>query len=580
MLHGDVGTELGRRVVAALRTALDVAITPAEALIRPSTRDGVDYQCNVAMSLGKKLGRAPRDVARDIVAHLDSADLIEDAEIAGPGFINVVLRREWLQQQATALLGDDRLGVAEAERPRRFAIDYGSPNVAKEMHVGHLRSSIIGDALVRLLRFEGHEVVPHNHLGDWGTPFGMLIEHLIDEGWTTGSEHTIGDLNGFYQEARKKFDADPDFAGRSRQRVVLLQGGDEHTLALWQQLVDESTRHFEKVYGLLGVGLTRDDIYGESFYNPRLPNVIDELEAKGLTEVSDGAVCVFPPGFTNREGERLPLIVRKRDGGYGYAATDLATARYWTRERGATDLLYVVGTPQAQHFAMIFAVCSKAGWLTDEHHAEHIGFGSILGTDGKTIRTRAGGSIKLVDLLTEAIDRAATVVAERSELTADQRAALARAVGVGAIKYADLSGDREKDYLFDWDRMLAMDGNTAVYLQYANTRILSMLRKAGEEPAAGTPVHLTEPAERELVLKLLQLPAAVASATEVYAPHKLCTYLYETATAFSGFYERCPVLAASTPDEIRRSRLVLAKLTSNVLTLGLSLLGIDAPERL
>jgi arginyl-tRNA synthetase len=575
--------ELGRRVAAALKAALDVEITPTEAVVRVSTREGVDYQCNVAMSLGKRLGRSPREVATEIVAHLRSGDLLETAEIAGPGFINLVLTRAWLEQQAAELLNDDRGGVARAEQPRRIAIDYGSPNVAKEMHVGHLRSSILGDAIARLLRFQGHEVIPHNHLGDWGTPFGMLIEHLVDEGWTAEmghNGHSISDLNGFYQEARKKFDVEPGFATRSRQRVVLLQGGDEQTLALWRQLVDESTQHFEKVYDLLGVGLTAGDIYGESFYNPYLAEVIDELDANGLTEISDGAVCVFPPGFRNREGDRLPLIVRKRDGGYGYATTDLATVRYWTGERGANDLLYVVGAPQAQHFAMIFTASRQAGWLTDEHHAEHISFGSILGADGKTIRTRAGGSIKLVELLTEAVDRAAAVVAERSELDDDQRAEVARAVGIGAVKYADLSGDREKDYTFDWDRMLALEGNTSVYLQYANTRILSILRKAGEDPAPGTAVVLAEPAERALLLKLLQLPAAITAATETYAPHRLCTYLYETATAFSGFYENCPILAPTTPEDIRRSRLVLAKVTSNVLTLGLSLLGIQAPARL
>jgi arginyl-tRNA synthetase len=583
VLYGDVGVELGRRVAAALKAALDVDITPAEALLRDSARDGVDYQCNVAMSLGKKLARPPREVATEIVAHLRSEDLVDSAEIAGPGFINLVLTRDWLERHATELLNDNRGGLPRVEDPRRIAIDYGSPNVAKEMHVGHLRSSILGDAIARLLRFQGHEVVPHNHLGDWGTPFGMLIEHLIDEGWVGEGGHrghTISDLNGFYQEARKKFDADPSFATRARQRVVLLQSGDKQTLALWQQLVDESTRHFEKVYDLLGVGLTSDDIYGESFYNPYLADVIDELDSKGLTEISDGAVCVFPPGFQNRNGDRLPLIVRKRDGGYGYATTDLATVRYWTGERGANDLLYVVGAPQAQHFAMIFTASRQAGWLTDEHHAEHIGFGSILGADGKTIRTRAGGSIKLVELLTEAIDRAAAVVAERSELNDDQRAEVARAVGIGAVKYADLSGDREKDYTFDWDRMLAFEGNTSVYLQYANTRILSILRKAGEDPAPGTAVVLAEPAERALLLKLVQLPAAITSATDAYAPHRLCTYLYETATAFSSFYENCPILAPSTPEDIRRSRLVLAKLTSNVLTLGLSLLGIETPERL
>lgn len=581
MLQGDVGLELGARVRRALRS-LDVDITPAEALVRPSSRDGVDFQCNVAMSLGKKLGKPPRDVAQTIVDNLGADDMMSGLEIAGPGFINISLKDEWLGKQTAALLGDPRIGAPVAE-PRRFAIDYSSPNVAKEMHVGHLRSSIIGDAILRMLRFAGHEVIPHNHLGDWGTQFGMLIEHLVDDGWTVGqdsSQHSISDLNSLYQAARKKFDADDDFAVRARKRVVMLQGGHGETLALWKELVEESTRHFDKVYELLGIELTPKDIYGESFYNPALADVIEELEEKKLTEVSDGALCVFPPGFTNRDGDRLPLIVRKRDGGYGYATTDLATARYWTQDRGATDLLYVVGTPQAQHFKMIFEAARLAGWLHADNSAAHIGFGSILGDDGKTIRTRAGGSIKLVELLNEAIERAATTVAERTELDAAERAEVARAVGIGAVKYADLSSDREKDYVFSWERMLAMDGNTAVYLQYANTRILSILRKATNQPSAIPPVVLDEPAERDLALQLLQWPPALEAAVNAYAPHKLCGYLYETATAFSGFYENCPILSEATPEATRQSRLVLAQITSNVLTLGLSLLGIAAPERL
>jgi arginyl-tRNA synthetase len=580
VLAGDIGVELGERVARSLRTALDIRITPAEALIRPSTRDGSDYQCNAAMSLAKRLGRPPREVAEAIVRQLDAADLVEPPEVTGPGFVNFVLRDEWLGGRLGELVADDRLGVPAVDAPRRFAIDYSSPNVAKQMHVGHLRSSIIGDALLRLLRFVGHEVVPHNHLGDWGTPFGMLIEHLVDLDWDADGEHNIGDLNGFYQEARKKFDADPAFADRSRQRVVRLQGGDERTLRLWQELVDESTRHFRQVYQLLGIQLTDADRYGESFYNPMLADTIDDLERKGLTTVSEGAVCVFPAGFTNREGEPLPLILRKSDGGYGYHVTDLATVRYWVGERGATDLLYVVGTPQAQHFQMVFEACREAGYLTRPDQAVHIGFGSILGEDGKTIRTRAGGSVKLVELLSEAVDNAAAVVAERSELDAATQAEVARAVGIGAVKYADLAGDREKDYVFTWEKMLAKDGNTSVYLQYANARIRSILRKAGELPEAGTPVTLTEPAERALALQLVRLPAAVDAATEAYAPHKLCTYLYETAATFTTFYERCPILAPSVPAEVRTSRLVLAGLTAGVLMLGLSLLGIEAPDRM
>ncbi|MEW2505025.1 arginine--tRNA ligase [Amycolatopsis sp. NPDC047767] len=575
MRKPEVSEELARRVVDALHRALDVDIAPADALIAVSTRDGVDYQCNLAMSLGKRLGRPPREVAAAIVEHLEITDLAEPPEIAGPGFLNFVLRREWLEAGVDALSDDPRLGVEPATHRKRIALDYSSPNVAKEMHVGHLRSSVIGDAIVRLLRFAGHEVLPHNHLGDWGTPFGMLIEHLLDE--PPAGPSGIGDLNEFYQAARRKFDSDEAFATRSRERVVKLQSGDAETLATWQGLVDESTRHFNEVYHLLGITLTDEDIYGESFYNPYLAKVVDELEADGLTELSDGAVCVFPEGFHNREGDRLPLIVRKRDGGYGYAATDLATAKYWTTERGATDLLYVVGTPQAQHFAMLFAVCRAAGWL-DGVHAEHIGFGSVLGADGKVMRTRAGETIKLADLLVEAVAQAAGVVAERSELSEAEQREVARAVGIGAVKYADLSGDRERDYVFDWDRMLAKDGNTSVYLQYAHARIESILAKAGDQSVAA-PVTLAEPAERALALTLLRFGEALRSATSAYAPHKLCTYLYETAVTFSRFYEQCPVLTAETP-ELRASRVQLATLTSRTLVLGLELLGIEAPRRL
>jgi arginyl-tRNA synthetase len=581
VLVGDIGLELGERVARSLHTALDVRITAEEALIRPATRPGADYQCNAAMSLAKRLGKPPREVAEAIVADLDVADLVEPPEVTGPGFVNFVLRPEWLARQVSGLAVDDRAGVPTVAEPRRFAIDYGSPNVTKEMHVGHLRSTIIGDAIVRLLRFAGHEVIPHNHLGDWGTPFGMLIEHLIDIEWDSAGDHTISDLNVLYQEARQKFDADPAFADRARLRVVALQGGDERTLALWRLLVEESARHFRQVYQTLGVLLSDDDWYGESFYNPMLADTIDDLDSKGLTRISDGAVCVFPDGFTNRAGEPLPLILRKSDGGYGYHVTDLATVRYWVGERHVTDLLYFVGTPQSQHFQMIFAVCRTAGYLTRDDQAVHVNNGSILGEDGKTIRTRAGGSVKLVELLAEAVEHAAAAVAERSELDDRTQAEVARAVGIGAVKYADLSSDRVKDYTFTWSKMLAKDGNTSVYLQYANARIQSILRRAGTLPDPSTTgIVLDQPAERALALATTRLPAAITATLGDYSPHKLCGYLYETAAAFTTFYEQCPILAEETPGPVRASRLVLAQATSRVLTLGLSLLGITTPERM
>ncbi|MEV6906558.1 arginine--tRNA ligase [Amycolatopsis sp. NPDC051071] len=573
-MFSDVSEELSRRVVKALRHVAD--IEPPDVLVRVSARSGVDYQCDLAMSLGKRLGKAPRELAAEIVARLDVADLAEPPEIAGPGFLNFTLRSSWLEERTSALDGDARLGAAITPHPRRIAIDYSSPNVAKEMHVGHLRPTIIGDAIARLLRFAGHDVIPHNHLGDWGTPFGMLIEHLLDE--RPSGPYAIGDLNGFYQAARSQSETDEDFATRARERVVRLQSGDEETLSLWRHLVDESTRHFSQVYEVLGISLSSEDVYGESFYNPFLAAVVDDLTAAGLTEISDGAVCVFPDGFTNREGDPLPLIVRKRDGGYGYAATDLATVRYWTAQRGITDLVYVVGAPQARHFAMVFAVCRAAGWLGAEHRAEHIGFGTVLGEDGRAMRTRAGESVRLSNLLDEAVSHAAGVIEGRGDLSPAVGEEVARAIGIGAIKYADLSGDRERDYVFSWERMLSKNGNTSVYLQYANARILSVLTKADQE-LTGARVRLGHPAERALALALIRFPEAVGAATAGYVPHKLCTYLYETAVVFSRFYEQCPVLDAEGPG-VRDSRLLLAGLSSKILTLGLSLLGISTPDRL
>ena len=584
MLVGDVGEHLEQMVADAVRAALDVEITPDQALVRPSNPErGEDYQCNAAMSLARRLGRPSREIGEAIAVAIDPAGVVEPPTVGGPGFVNLRLRAEWLGTQLTGLTTDDRLGVPVAAAPERVVVDYSGPNVAKEMHVGHLRATIIGDAIVRLREFLGHEVIRRNHLGDWGTPFGMLIEHLVDEGWTAGDEdaHSISDLNGFYQKARKKFDADAEFAERARRRVVALQGGDEPTLALWRMLVAESQRHFEMVYQALGVKLTAADSYGESFYNPFLADTIAELESAGLVRESDGALCTFPDGFTGREGEPAPIIVRKSDGGYTYGTTDLAATRYWTRDRDAADLLYVIGAPQRQHLAMVFATSTDAGWLDDKHRAVHVSFGSVLGADGRMLRTRSGDSVRLIELLDEAVERAAAVIAERSELDEADRAGVARAVGIGAVKYADLSSARDKDYVFAWDRMLAMEGNTSVYLQYANARIRSILRRADAAGArAGSTITVGEPAERALAIALLRLPAAVAATDRGHAPHTLCVYLYELATAFSGFYENCPILADTTTGEDRASRLALATLTSRALVLGLDLLGIEAPEKL
>jgi arginyl-tRNA synthetase len=568
----------------AMGRALGPAYADADPVLRASDR--ADFQANAAMALGKQVGRPPREIADAIVAALDVEGVCSSVEVAGPGFINLTLSETYLASCVAAAAADERLGVAQVESPMTVVVDYSSPNVAKEMHVGHLRSTVIGDALVRVLSFLGHRVVRQNHLGDWGTQFGMLIEHLV-EGGGASSVH-VADLNALYQEAKRRFDADASFAARARARVVALQSGDSDTLALWHALVEESERHFEQVYAMLSVLLERGDIRGESFYNPLLAPTVAELEARGLTKVDDGAVCVFPPGFAGRDGEPLPLIVQKSDGGFGYAATDLAGVRYRVRELGGDWLIYVVDARQSQHLAMIFAVAEMAGWLGPSGslpRATHVVFGTILGPDGTPFKTRSGETVRLVDLLEEAVGRAAVAVEAASpHLSADEKDAIAQAVGVGAVKYADLASDRVKDYVFDWEQMLALHGNTSVYLQYAHARARRILGRE-EAVAVAVPgdavagIVLGEPAERALALRLVSFESAVLSAVEGLQPHRLCTYLFELASAFTDFYEACPVLRAAS-DELRASRLGLCEVTARTLECGLGLLGIAAPERM
>lgn len=549
-------------------------------ILRRSQHEGVDYQANVAMSLGKRVGRPPREVAADIVDQLDVADVCARVEVAGPGFINLTLRDDFL---ARALDAGDRVGVALAEPTETVVIDYSSPNLAKEMHVGHLRSTLIGDALARVLDFVGHHVVRQNHLGDWGTQFGMLVEHMVEVG-ADAAGTSLADLNVFYQTANDRFRSDPEFAGRARQRVVALQSGDEETLVIWRAFVTESLRHVKAVYAQLGVTLRDDDVMPESGYNDRLPELAAWMEEMGLARVDDGALCAFPAGFANREGEPLPLIVRKSDGGYGYATTDLAGLRYRVQELGGERLVYVVGSPQSQHLAMVFAVGEQAGWIGDSssRRSEHVAFGNVLGPDGKMFKTRSGTNVKLTELLGEAVERAAAVVAEKSsDLDEAARAEVARMVGIGAVKYADLSNDRIKDYVFDWDRMLSFDGNSAPYLQYAHARICSIFRRAEvlEAGVVGGAITLIEPAERTLALELVSFDQAIQATVEHLQPHRLCTYLFDVASAFTTFFEHCPVLRAGT-DELRVSRLALCAQTARTLELGLSLLGIEAPSRM
>ncbi|HXZ61900.1 MAG TPA: arginine--tRNA ligase [Acidimicrobiales bacterium] len=571
--------DASRVLLERLQAAFNAVLLGADPVLRVSDR--ADYQANGAMAVGKAVGRPPRQVAEQVLAaaHLD--DVCAVAEVSGPGFINLTLSDEFIARQVGELSADPRLGVERAARPECVVIDYSAPNVAKEMHVGHLRSTLIGDALARILGFLGHDVVRENHIGDWGTPFGMLIEHLLDVGGAERADSfSVRDLNEFYATARRQFDEDPDFAERSRRRVVQLQGGEPETLRLWRIFVAESMRHAREVYDLLGVLLTDDDIVGESFYNPLLPVVVEELEAKGLLVEDGGALCVFPEGFENRNGDPLPLIVRKSDGGYGYPATDLACVRDRTGRLGATRLIYVVGAEQSLHLRLVFAVGALAGYLPDAEASVHVAFGLVLGPDGKKLASRAGGSERLIDLLSEGIDRAAVALRERSsDLPPERQAAIAHALGVGAVKYADLSTERTRDYVFDWDRMLAFEGDTGPYLQYAHARVRSIFRRAGvAPPQPGAPPQLAEPAERALALQLLRFGAAVEASAESYSPSRLCTYLFDLATVFTTFYEACRVLVDD--EEVRTSRLGLCDLTARVLELGLSLLGIEAPEQM
>jgi len=569
---------LAARVQTALAAAFGAEYAGADPVIRPSAF--ADYQANVALALAKRLGRAPRDVAEEIARHLDVADVCSNVEVSGPGFINLTLRNEWIAGQAAGLLEDPRLGVPVADPRQEVVVDYSSPNVAKEMHVGHLRTTVVGDAVVRILEHQGHKVIRANHLGDWGTQFGLMIEHLLDVGEDTALKQlSAGEVNAFYQAARAKFDADPAFAERSRHRVVLLQGGDVETLRLWRELVDDSKHYYNRIYQRLGITLTDDDLAPESFYNSMLDSVCDELARDGIAVISNGALCAFPPGFTGRDGEPLPLILRKSDGGYGYDTTDLAAIRYRIRDLKADRIIYVVGAEQSLHFRMVFAVARQAGWLTDEVSAEHAAIGLVSDPAGGRLRTRTGESVKLITLIDEAVERAGRVIADRYDDPVLRRE-IAEAVGIGALKYGDLSVARDSGYVFDFDRMLALTGNTGPYLQYATARIRSIFRKAGLDPDAVAPrLELNEGAERALALAVLGLGPAVAGAARGAEPHVLAAFLFGVASNFTTFYEQCPVLGAPTP-ESRDSRLALCALALRVLTSGLGLLGIPVPERM
>jgi arginyl-tRNA synthetase len=575
---------LTQRVRDAIVASFGPDYGDVDPAIRPSSF--ADFQANVALALAKRLGRPPREVAAELASRLDVSDACEPPEVSGPGFINLRLRDDWIAAQASRMLDDPRLGLAPAAAPQTVVVEYSSPNIAKEMHVGHLRTTVVGDAIARVLEFAGHRVIRDNHVGDWGTQFGMLIEYLLDVGEDSAQAALLRtDPNAFYQAARRKFDSDPGFADRARKRVVDLQGGDPGTLRLWQEIVDLSGDYLHRIYGRLGVTLTDADIRGESFYNDLLADTVATLEEDGIAVYSDGALCAFPPGFTGREGRPLPLIIRKSDGGYNYATTDLATIRYRVDELHVDRAIYVVGSDQTLHFRMVFAVAREAGWIPPGARFEHAQVGLVSAPDGGRLRTRSGDSVQLSDLLAEAVDRARGILDELEAPTRfepGELAAIAEAVGVGAVKYADLSTARESAYVFDWDRMISFRGNTGPYLQYATARIRSIFRRAGGDAdplQRGSRVAVAAPSERALALRLLGFGAVVTAVGETAEPHRLCAYLFDVASLFTTFYEECPVLKAE-PESLRAARLALCALTLSVLSTGLGLLGVPLPERM
>ncbi|MFP4123974.1 arginine--tRNA ligase [Coleofasciculus sp.] len=545
-----------------------------------------DYQSNAALSLAKPLGQPPRAIAQMLINHLDVADICYTPTVAGPGFINFTLKSAYLEAKLNRNLTHPHLGVEPAKQPQRVVVDFSSPNIAKEMHVGHLRSTIIGDCIARILEFRDHHVLRLNHVGDWGTQFGMLITYLREvcpEALTTAEAVDLGDLVSFYRQAKKRFDSDEAFQEAARQEVVKLQAGAEDTKRAWQLLCEQSRQEFQVIYDLLDVQITER---GESFYNPLLPDIVKDLEQSGLLVEDQGAKCVFLAGFTNKKGEPLPLIVQKSDGGYNYATTDLAALRYRIEQDGANRIIYVTDAGQANHFAQVFQVAQRAGWLPETVEIVHVPFGLVLGEDGKKLKTRSGETVRLRDLLDEAIARARAdletrIQAEDRQETEEFINHVAQVVGMAAVKYADLSQNRTSNYVFSFDKMLSLKGNTAPYLLYAYARIQSIGRKGGidfEQLRTSTQVSLKEDQEATLAKHLLQVTEVIKEVEQELLPNRLCQYLYELSEKFSQFYDQCPVL--KTEESVRLSRLMLCDLTAQTLKLGLSLLGISVLERM
>jgi arginyl-tRNA synthetase len=576
---------IGQRVRQAMTAVLPPEAADADPQIRAS--EHADFQANGLLALAKPLRTNPRELAAKVAAALGTDDIIAGCEVSGPGFLNLIVSGPAIWRQLALRRDDRRLGLTATGSGSVTVIDYSQPNIAKEMHVGHLRSTIIGDALVRVLEFDGTKVIRQNHLGDWGTQFGMLIQYLFEhpgnqqpDPGESGSQ-AISRLNALYRAARAEFDSDADFADRARRRVVALQAREPDTVAGWEEIVAESKIYFNDVYRRLGVLLTDADAVGESFYNPFLHDVANDLEERGIAVRSDGALCVFFDDIRGPDASLTPLIVQKSDGGFGYAATDLAAIRYRVTTLHAENILYVVDARQALHFRMVFEAARRAGYLPDQVEAVHVSFGSVLGPDGKPFKTRAGDTVRLITLLDQALERARATVAEKCpDLDPATLDARATEVSIGAVKYADLSTSRTRDYIFDPDRMVSLQGNTGVYLQYAHARIQSILGKAPaivrRDIDTGVPL---EPAERRLAMLLDSFGDILASVRETYEPHRLCSYLFGFAQAFTDFYESCPVLRAPTP-AIAGNRIAICQLTGDTLNLGLELLGIAAPDRL
>ncbi|WP_075182028.1 arginine--tRNA ligase [Pantoea sp. 1.19] len=563
--------------------ALQAAGAPAgcDPLVRQSAKAQFgDYQANGVMGAAKKLGEQPRQLAEKVIAGLDLTGIASKVEIAGPGFINIFLDRRWLAGEIDRALQATHMGLTPVD-PQTIVIDYSAPNVAKEMHVGHLRSTIIGDAAVRTQTLLGHKVIRANHVGDWGTQFGMLIAFLEKQQNEHPAEIALADLEAFYREAKQTYDNDPAFAERARAYVVKLQSGDDYCLQMWRRLVDITMAQNQLNYDRLNVTLTRDDVMGESLYNSMLPGIVADLKAKGLAVESEGATVVYLDEYQNKEGEPMGVIIQKKDGGYLYTTTDIACAKYRYETLHADRVLYYIDSRQHQHLMQAWTIVRKAGYVPASVSLEHHMFGMMLGKDGKPFKTRAGGTIKLSELLDEAIDRARTLIAAKNpEMAAAELDNLARVVGIGAVKYADLSKSRTTDYVFDWDNMLTFEGNTAPYMQYAYTRVLSVFRKAGVTPESlRGDVIITDDREAALAVRLLQFEETLTQVARDGTPHVMCAWLYDLAGLFSSFYEHCPILSAGD-EATRQSRLKLAALTANALKLGLDTLGIETVERM